>query len=261
MSNVAGYAAPGSEVARSDAARSAALRASRRRVAIESLGIAVSSAGFGFVYGLAARSAGFSPLEAGAMSVIVFAGASQFAAVGYVLGGFSWIGVVVLTAFINARHVLYGAALAPYLTGKPRALRAAMAHLLTDEAFALSIAHFRRIGRADVPGYWLAAVGSTFIPWNVATLLGVTVGGSIPDPTRFGLDVIFPAAMGGLAVGLMTGRREVVAAVAAATIAVAISLAWDPAAGIVVGGLTGPLIGMAARPGRGRASYPDEGLP
>jgi 4-azaleucine resistance transporter AzlC len=261
MSNVAGYAAPGSEVARSDAARSAALRASRRRVAIESLGIAVSSAGFGFVYGLAARSAGFSPLEAGAMSVIVFAGASQFAAVGYVLGGFSWIGVVVLTAFINARHVLYGAALAPYLAGKPRALRAAMAHLLTDEAFALSIAHFRRIGRADVPGYWLAAVGSTFIPWNVATLLGVTVGGSIPDPTRFGLDVIFPAAMGGLAVGLMTGRREVVAAVAAAAIAVAISLAWDPAAGIVVGGLIGPLIGMAARPGRGRATDPDEGLP
>jgi 4-azaleucine resistance transporter AzlC len=261
MSNVAGYAAPGSEVARSDAARSAALRASRRRVAIESLGIAVSSAGFGFVYGLAARSAGFSPLEAGAMSVIVFAGASQFAAVGYVLGGFSWIGVVVLTAFINARHVLYGAALAPYLAGKPRALRAAMAHLLTDEAFALSIAHFRRIGRADVPGYWLAAVGSTFIPWNVATLLGVTVGGSIPDPTRFGLDVIFPAAMGGLAVGLMTGRREVVAAVAAAAIVVAISLAWDPAAGIVVGGLIGPLIGMAARPGRGRATDPDEGLP
>jgi 4-azaleucine resistance transporter AzlC len=261
MSNVAGYAAPGSEAARSDAASSAALRASRRRVAIESLGIAVSSAGFGFVYGLAARSAGFSPLEAGAMSVIVFAGASQFAAVGYVLGGFSWIGVVVLTAFINARHVLYGAALAPYLTGKPRALRAAMAHLLTDEAFALSIAHFRRIGRADVPGYWLAAVGSTFIPWNVATLLGVTVGGSIPDPTRFGLDVIFPAAMGGLAVGLMTGRREVVAAVAAAAIVVAISLAWDPAAGIVVGGLIGPLIGMAARPGRGRATDPDEGLP
>jgi len=232
---------------RGGAASSADLAASRRRVAIDALGIAVSAGGFGFVYGLAARSAGFSPLEASAMSVLVFAGASQFAAVGYVLGGFSWIGVIVLTAFINARHFLYGAALAPYLADRPWPLRAAMAHLLTDEAFALSIAHFRRIGRADVPGYWLGAIGSTFIPWNVATILGVNVGGSIPDPSRFGLDVIFPAAMGGLAVGLVVGRRELVAAIAAAVIGVAVSLAWDPAAGIVTGGLVGPLIGMAIR--------------
>ena len=227
----------------------AALAASRRRVAIDALGIAVSAGGFGFVYGLAARSAGFSPLEAGAMSLLVFAGASQFAAVGYVLGGFSWLGVVILTAFINARHVLYGAALAPYLADKPRPLRAVMAHLLTDEAFALTIAHFRRIGRADVPGYWLAAIGSTFIPWNLATLLGVTVGGSIPDPSRFGLDVIFPAAMGGLAVGLIIGRRELVAALSGAVVGVAVSLAWDPAAGIVTGGLVGPLLGMAVGAG------------
>lgn len=220
------------------------LTASRRRVVMDAAGIAVSAGGFGFVYGLAARSAGFSPLEAGAMSLLVFAGASQFAAVGYVLGGFSWLGVVLLTAFLNARHFLYAASLAPYLTAKPRSLKAAMAHLLTDEAFAISIAHFRRIGRADLPGYWIGAIGSTFIPWNVATLLGVTVGGSIPDPSRFGLDVIFPAAMGGLAVGLITGRRELVAAITAAVIGVGVSLAWDPAAGIIAGGLVGPLVGM-----------------
>ncbi|HKB28759.1 MAG TPA: AzlC family ABC transporter permease, partial [Candidatus Limnocylindrales bacterium] len=120
------------------------LRASRRRVVVDSLGIAISATGFGFVYGLAARSAGFSPLEAGAMSTIVFAGASQFAAVGYVLGGFSWAGVVLLTGFINARHLLYAAALAPFVADRPRPVRALMAHILTDEAFAISIAHFRR---------------------------------------------------------------------------------------------------------------------
>ncbi len=67
----------------------------------------VSAGGFGLVYGLSARAAGFSPIEASAMSLFVFAGASQFVAVGYVLGGFSWAAVVVLTAFINARHFLY----------------------------------------------------------------------------------------------------------------------------------------------------------
>ena len=223
--------------------------ASRRRVVVDSLGIAISATGFGFVYGLAARAAGFSPLEAGAMSVLVFAGASQFAAVGYVLGGFSWVGVVLLTAFINARHLLYAAALAPFVADRPRPVRALMAHILTDEAFAISIAHFRRLGRADMTGYFVAAVLSTFIPWNVATLAGVTIGGSIPDPTRFGIDVIFPAAMGGLAVGLITGRRELVAAIVGAIVGVAISLAWDPAAGIIAGGTLGPLVGIAVPAG------------
>jgi len=225
------------------------LAASRRRLLLDSLGIMVSARGFGLVYGLSARAAGFSPIEAGAMSVLVFAGASQFVAVGYVLGGFSWLAIVLLTAFLNARHMLYSAALAPYLAGVPRLQRAAMAHVLTDEAFALAIAHFRRIGRADVRGYWLGAILSTFIPWNVATLVGVTIGGSIPDPARFGLDVIFPAAMGGLAVGLITGRRELVAAVSGGVVGVGVGLAWDPAAGIIAGGLIGPVVGMAVRPG------------
>lgn len=220
------------------------LAASRRRLFADGLGIIAAASGFGFVYGLTARSAGFSPLEASAMSVIVFAGAAQFAAVGYVLGGFPWAGVVLLTAFLNARHLLYGTALAPYLTGKPRWLRAVMAHVLTDEAFALSIAHFRRIGRADIPGYWWAALGTTFVPWNVATIAGALVGGSIVDPARLGLDVVFPAAMAGLAVSLVTGRRELAAALGGVGVGVLVSLAWDPAAGILAGGLVGPLIGM-----------------
>jgi 4-azaleucine resistance transporter AzlC len=227
------------------------LQASRRRLILDSLGIMVSAGGFGLVYGLSARAAGFSPLEAGAMSTIVFGGASQFVAVGYVLGGFSWLTIVLLTAFLNARHLLYSAALAPYLADRPRWLRAGLVHLMTDEAFALAIAHFRRIGRGDVPGYLMGAIVSTFIPWNVATLVGVTIGGSIPDPTRFGLDVIFPAAMGGLAVGLVTGRRELVAALAGAILGVAVALAWDPAAGIIAGGVLGPLLGMAVRPAPG----------
>jgi 4-azaleucine resistance transporter AzlC len=221
------------------------VQTSRSRLLKDSLGIMVSAGGFGLVYGLSARAAGFSPLEAGAMSLFVFAGASQFVAVGYVLGGFSWIAVLVLTTFLNARHFLYGAALAPYLADVPRRQKVVMAHLLTDEAFALAIAHFRRIGRADARGYWMGAIVSTFIRWNVATLVGVTIGGSIPDPNRFGLDVIFPAAMAGLAVGLVTGRRELVAAVAGAVVGVGVALAWDPAAGIIAGGVLGPLVGMA----------------
>lgn len=220
------------------------LRASRRQLVVASLGIAASAVGFGFVYGLAARDAGFSPIEALAMSTIVFAGAAQFAAVGYVASGLPWPGVILLTALLNARHLLYAAALAPWFRDIPRPKRAMMAHVLTDEAFALAITHFQRVGRADVRGYWIAAIGADFIPWSLASLAGAAIGAQIPDPNRFGLDVVFPASMVGLAVGLVTGRRELVAALTGALLAVTVSLAVGPAIGVIAGGLGGPLLGL-----------------
>jgi predicted branched-subunit amino acid permease len=222
-----------------------ALAASRRQLVVEAAGIVVSAVGFGFVYGLAARNAGFSPVEAMAMSALAFGGAAQFAAVGYVAGGLAWPGVLLLTALLNARHLLYSAAIAPWLRDRRFAERALMAHLLTDEAFALSLAHFRRLGRADAWGYWVAGIGATFIPWNLATIAGVFVGGSIPEPDRFGIDVIFPAAMVGLAVGLISGLREIVAAVVGAVVGVAVALVAGAAIGIIAGGIVGPAVGLA----------------
>jgi 4-azaleucine resistance transporter AzlC len=179
-----------------------------------------------------------------AMSVFAFAGAAQFAAVGYVVAGVSWPAIVLLTALLNARHLLYSAAMAPWLRGVPFWRRAVAAHLLTDEAFALAIGHFRRLGWPDEWGYWLGAIISTFIPWNLATLAGVLLGGQIVDPSQFGLDVVFPAAMIGLAVGLMTGRREVVAAATGAVVGVVVALLTSGAIGIVVGGIVGPFAGL-----------------
>lgn len=224
---------------------SADLRAARRRLLLDSAGIAASAIGFALVFGLAARDAGFSLVETSAMSVIGFAGAAQFAAVGYVAAGLPWLPIVVLTFFLNARHLLYSASLAPRLRHVPFVQRAAMAHVLTDEAFALAATHFHRVGRVDIPGYWIGAVLGVFIPWNLATIAGYLLGSAIPDPSLLGLDIVFPAAMAGLAVGLMTGRREVTAAGAGAAIGVVASLVLGLSMGIVVGGLVGPLVGMA----------------
>jgi predicted branched-subunit amino acid permease len=70
------------------------------------------------------------------------------------------------------------------------------------------------------------------------------VGGSIPEPRQFGIDVIFPAAMIGLAVGLISGRREVVAAISGALIGVVVALVAGAPIGIIAGGLLGPAIGL-----------------
>jgi predicted branched-subunit amino acid permease len=184
-----------------------------------------------------------------AMSLIAFGGAAQFAAVGYVAAGVAWPVIALLTFLLNARHVLYSAALAPWFRGRSLAERALAAHLLTDESFALSIAHFRRVGRFDPIGYWYPAVVTTLIPWNLATIAGVLLGAVIVDPRTLGIDVIFPSAMGGLAVGLVTGRRELAAAVAGGVIAIATSLAISATVGVIAGGIAGPFVGLAVPAG------------
>jgi 4-azaleucine resistance transporter AzlC len=226
-------------------------------VATEAAGTAVAAAAFGVVYGLAARGAGFSVVEALAMSLIVLAGASQFAAVGFIIQGLPWAAIVLLTFLLNARHLLYAAALAPWLHRRSRVERAAMAHVLTDESFAVSLAHFKRIGWGDGRGYWLGAA-FIVIPWPIATLVGYFGGEAIPSPQTLGLDVIFAATMACLAVAVVTGRRELAAAIAGAVIAVVVALASSSAVGIVAGGIGGPLFGLLVphRPSDGPVAAP-----
>src|SRR5947199_259188 len=107
-------------------ARGAALRSGRRQLVLDSLGIMASAGGFGVVFGLAARQAGYSVIEASVMSVVVFAGAAQFAAVGFVRAGMPWPAIFLLTALLNARHLLYSAALRPWLVAVPRLKRAGL---------------------------------------------------------------------------------------------------------------------------------------
>jgi 4-azaleucine resistance transporter AzlC len=214
------------------------------------LGDAVAVASYalpvGLVYGLAALQAHFSLLDAITSSVVVFAGGSQFAAVGLVKDAAPWLAIVGVTALVNARHLLYSAALAPYTAGRPVKERAFMAHFLTDETFALSMTHFRRLGRFDPRGYWLAAM-FIFVPWNIGTALGYLAGGAV-DVHRLGLDIAFPAAMAGLSLGMVSGRRDVAAALGAVAIALPVGLVGGPSVGLVAGAVFGPFFGLAVPP-------------
>src|ERR1035437_7780059 len=143
--------------------------------------------------------------------------------------GAPWLAIIGVTLLVNARHLLYSAAIAPYTAERPRQERAFMAQFLTDETFALSLAHFRRIGRFDARGYWLGAA-VIFVPWTLGSAIGYLAGGAV-DTHRLGLDVAFPAAMAGLSLGMVSGRRDVAAALGAAAVAAPLGLAGGASAG------------------------------
>jgi 4-azaleucine resistance transporter AzlC len=225
------------------AAADKTIEQSRRQMLRDGLAISAYALPVGLVFGLTALQAHYSLPDVMANSAIAFAGGSQFAAAGLVKSGASWLAIAGVVALINARHLLYSAALGPYVGRRSRPERAVMAHFLTDETFALALSHFRRIGAFDRRGYWIAAM-AIFIPWQVGSTIGYLVAGNV-DIHKLGLDVAFPAAMAGLSLGLVSGRRDVAAALGAIAIAVPVGLLEGASVGLVAGAVLGPVCGLA----------------
>ncbi|MFO8149851.1 MAG: AzlC family ABC transporter permease [Trueperaceae bacterium] len=161
---------------------------------------------FGAAYAVTARTAGLDLVETQLMSLLVFAGGSQFAAVGLIAAGAGPWTLVSTTFLINLRHLLYGVVVAA--TTELRGVRRAVAaHLLTDEAFGVHVAHGR--GR---PAFLIGAGLSLFVVWNAATLVGSLLARSLPDPQAIGLDIVFPLAFVALLVPLVRDRRTLAVA-------------------------------------------------
>jgi predicted branched-subunit amino acid permease len=178
-------------------------------------------------------------------SVVVFAGASQLAAIDLLSGG-SAIAIAVLTAWlINLRMVMYSAALAPWLGHEPTRKRVGAAYVLTDQAFALSITHYAAGAPvADRLRYYLGVAVPLWINWQVTTILGALVGNKIPDDIP--LDFAIPLCFLVLLVPSMKDRPTVVAGVVGGVGAVLVAEAGLSDAAIVLGAVLGIAAGALA---------------
>ncbi|MQA23952.1 MAG: branched-chain amino acid ABC transporter permease [Micromonosporaceae bacterium] len=179
------------------------------------LGAAVFVVGCSF--GAIAAAAGLSPWLAVAMSVLVFAGGSQFAAVAIVATGGSALLAAVAGVLLNARHLPFGLAVGDVL-GRRWATRLVGSHLMVDEnvAYALAESDPRRRRVA----YW--TTGATlFVSWNIAVPVGAVAGARLGDPAALGLDAAFPAALLALLLPALRNRRARAVAAGGAVIALA----------------------------------------
>jgi 4-azaleucine resistance transporter AzlC len=179
------------------------------------------------------------------MSLLVFAGGAQFAAVGVVLAGGSPVAAVAAGALLNTRLFPYGLALADVTSSPSRRwwTRLTGAHLVTDEslAFALREADPARRGKA----FWTCGV-ALFAAWNAAVLLGVAAGSVVKNTAAFGLDATFPAVLLALALPALADRRTRAAAGTGAATAVALT-PFLPAGLPVLAALAGLAAGWRPR--------------
>ena len=199
----------------------------------------------GIPFGIVARQSGLSPAEILAMSVFVFAGASQFAMVQLFKDGAAWPVIVVTVLLINLRHLLMAAALRPYFAHVSIARRLAAAFVLTDEAFAMAIGWFRR-GRTELAYYATFAV-ALYILWNAATVIGMLLGPSIGEPRRFGVDFAITATFIAIVVLGVRRRADAVVALTAALIATALAYLGVSIVAVVTAGALAPLLVLLIR--------------
>lgn len=162
---------------------------SGRAVLSASLALGVAVALIGASYGVLAVANGLSVAQTSVMSLLVFTGASQFAAIGVIATGGSAATAVGSGLLLAARNSVYGLALAPMLRGS-LARRLLAAHFVLDESTALATA--QPDPKAQVRAFWVSGV-AIFAFWNVGTLLGAVAGRALDNPAALGLDAAFPA--------------------------------------------------------------------
>lgn len=201
---------------------------------------------FGLAFGVAALAHGLSSLEALLMSALVFAGASQFAVLELWGPKIPLLPLIATTFAINARHLLMGAAIQPWLANLAPGQRYASLILMSDSNWAMAAADYRR-GETNI-GMLVGGGMALWLTWLFGTLLGVLFGGGITDPERFGLDVIMGCFLLAMLVG---GRRDLSMLLPWATAALAATAAmfWlPPHSHVIVGALAGGLVGLLLPP-------------
>ena len=227
------------------------------------LPVAVGYFPIAFSFGVAATRAGLSPGEATALSVIIYAGASQFLALALVTSGAPVLVSALTLIAMNVRHVLYGPALLARAAeggGARPALRWAplWAWGLTDEVFGATLAALAR-GRRFGEGFMFGIGGVAYAAWVAGTAAGAVAGAGALDgwpAISAGLGFMLPALFLALLLSVLSRRQVPVVAVAAA-VTVAATMAVSPTSGILAGMVAGALagtlrIGRTGREGAGR---------
>lgn len=199
---------------------------------------------FGLIYGTLAINSGLSVQAAMAMSAIVFAGSSQFIAVGLVAAG-APVSIIILTTFVvNLRHMLYSAALLPDLKKLNQRWRFVLAFFLTDETFAVSAGRYRQTDESPHKHYYqLGSSIAMYLNWQLWTAVGLLVGSRIPEAQSWGLDVAMIVTFIGMTIPYIKNKPMIMAVLTSAVVSL-ITNQMPYKLGLIAAAISGIIAGL-----------------
>src|SRR5437773_728254 len=132
--------------------------------------------GIGIAAGVVERAAGLSYAEVLLISAVLYAGSAQFVVTSMLSLASSASAIVLTVFFLNLRHLLLSAALAPALRGVPAWKNALLGLQLTDETFVVAS------GRRPLSPAWMAGLNlAAWSAWAMANLAGAALSGAARD--------------------------------------------------------------------------------
>jgi len=159
--------------------------------------------------------------------------------------------ILVTVLIVNLRHGLYSASVAPYMQHLSKTWKGILSYLLTDEAYAVVITHYRQESqKADNPSvitsgkqhfFFLGAGLALWVTWQLSTAVGILLGSIIPE--SWALDFTLTLTFIALVVPTLKGKPEIVAALVGGTVAI-IGSSWPLKLGLLCGALAGILAGL-----------------
>ncbi len=173
---------------------------------------------FSTISGVAAIETGLSPSLAMGMSMIIYAGASQLAALQLIGIGASSLVIIMTAIIINLRFFMYSASLAQFLPRLPFRWKFPTAYWLTDQAYAVAVSRYQSptvqgLSEEDRLWYFTGAASVMWVSWQAGTLLGVLLGTQVPP--ELGLDFAIPLTFISLLIPALKSRASIVAALMA----------------------------------------------
>ncbi|WP_199610350.1 AzlC family ABC transporter permease [Flocculibacter collagenilyticus] len=186
-----------------------------------SIPLVIGAIPFGIIFGTLAQQQGLALWFTQSLSIFVFAGSSQFIALGLLATGAApWL-IIATTFVVNLRHMLYAASLLPYMHQLPQRIRALMCFGLTDETYVVAIKRYEQTSEsASAHYFYLGSMFAMYVNWQICTLLGYTVGEAVPEIGQWGLEVAMPITFIGIVAPYLINRAMWATVVTAGTLAV-----------------------------------------
>ena len=203
-----------------------------------------------FAFGVLARRAGLTPFEVGLMSLLVYAGSSQFVAVEMISKGLSWFPIVVTTFLINLRHFLMSSTLSPYFCKQPLRILGFLAAELTDESFVVAMSDLSMI--AHRPEYVMGLQLTSHLAWLVGSLGGALFGQLI-DYGGYGLPFALPSLFISLLVLQIKNRLQFGVALLAGVLSLLFKWMFPGSWHVVLAALLGSGVGATVEAIRRKA--------
>ena len=205
---------------------------------------------FGFVVGIASIASGMSPLEGIALSMLSFSGIAQLIA-SQLIAAQSPVLVTVAAGFVvSLRLMMYSAALAPHLAHLGRGWKLLLSYLMTDQSFAMTVRRYCEPGdRRHKHWHFLGSASTLFVTWQIALILGVVAGASIP--ASWSLDFAVVLSFIALLVPAVRTRADLAAAIVAGGVAL-LAAGLPFRVSLVIASIAGIAAGMAIEWRQGR---------